>query len=135
MKTLLILITVFLSSHAMAMDNPLIGKWKSNKEETLKLLRKATKLTPENEQKLRNDIDFGNLVLIFTAQNITTIFQDKSIKEKYEVIENNGNIIKIRVFNKLFKNYINSSFKVKGNRMLVFSETSPTIIEVLYKTK
>jgi hypothetical protein len=71
----------------------LAGTWKSNKAATLDYLKKHTKLTPQQLEKL--DTILGKTVFIFDAQNVTLKSGDWKFVSKYKILEESKDLIVI----------------------------------------
>jgi hypothetical protein len=109
----ILLFTLFLICGCAEYDARLEGKWKSNKEETVKRYKKespqAKTRSPENLKKFF-DL-FGKMVIVYDKNKFTTDINGQKLEGEYKVIEKGEDYV---IISSLFDlEFMNEAIKSK----------------------
>src|SRR5215475_1542391 len=93
-KSLLgILVLLTVSSQMHAASQRLIGSWKSNKPDTVEYLKKHTKLTPQQLDKISSIL--GKTIIVFDTQRMTMKSGTWEFSSKYTILNETKDTVTI----------------------------------------
>ncbi len=101
----------------IAQENPLIGQWKSNKNETIKEIKNCGEYTEHQIALITSKITFGELVLDIDDETITSHYQGSVDTGEYKLLNIDNEIVRIESYNKLTDEIEVVSIEVQGDRM------------------
>lgn len=122
---------VFTQLHAG--ENPLIGKWKSDKDKTIELIKNSKELNNEAKKALLENIEFGQLVLEIGQNKMISYYKGEKGISEYKVLEINSDIVEIEEYDDYLKKKVIKKIKLKNGVMYVPSSISPSIVEAFVK--
>ncbi len=101
----------------IAQENPLIGRWKSNKSETIIEIKNCGEYTEHQIALITSKITFGELVLDIDDETITSHYQGSVDTGEYKLLNIDNEIVRIESYNKLTDEIEVVSIEVQGDRM------------------
>ncbi|WP_155306836.1 hypothetical protein [Desulfosarcina widdelii] len=101
----------------MAQKNPLIGRWQSNKSETIQEMKGCGEYTTRQISSITSKVPFGELSLTINADTITSFFQGFVDIDKYKLLDVEQDLVRIEFHNKLSEEDEIMPIQVRGSRM------------------
>ncbi|MBI1423277.1 MAG: hypothetical protein GC149_07415 [Gammaproteobacteria bacterium] len=133
MRKIYTIIFILFFTQAYAGGNPIIGKWKSDKDKTSELIKNSKELNSKAKKVLLENFQFGELVLEISQNKITSYYKgEKSISE-YKTLNVNSNAVTIEEYDDYLKKKVSKTIKVKNGIMYIPSSISPSIVEAFVK--
>lgn len=92
------IVSVFIAT-ASAMANPLIGRWKSDRDLTVARLEAGTDKVPAPRVKtILEEGDFGNAIVDYADKEYSWSLGDQTRRLPYKVLSIDGNHVEIQYF-------------------------------------
>jgi hypothetical protein len=101
----------------VAQRNPLIGKWHSNKSETIQEMKGCGEYTARQISSITSKVLFGELALTIDAETITSYFQGSVDIDEYKLLEIEQDLVRIEFYNNLSEKDEIMPIQVRGGRM------------------
>lgn len=133
MRKIYAIILILVFTQVYAGENPLIGKWKSDKSKTLELIKNSKKLNIKAKKFLLTKIPFGLLVLKISQNKVTSYFKGKKSVSAYKVLKVESNVVTITEYDDYLKKKVTRTVKIKNGVMYLPSSISPLTVEAFDK--
>jgi hypothetical protein len=101
----------------MAQRNPLIGRWQSNKSETIQEMKGSGAYTAHQVSSIKSKVPFGELALTINADTITSYFQGSVDIDKYKLLDVDQDFVRIEFYNNLSEEEEIMPIQVRDGRM------------------
>jgi len=101
----------------VAQRNPLIGRWQSNKSETIQEMKGCGEYTAHQISSITSKVPFGELALTINADTITSYFQGSVDIDEYKLLEIEQDLVRIEFYNNLSEEDEIMPIQVRGGRM------------------
>jgi len=85
----------------VSQKNPLIGRWQSNKSETIREMKDCGEYTSHQISAITSKIPFGELSLTIDADRITSYYHGSVDIEAYKLVGIEPNFVRIEFYNNL----------------------------------
>jgi hypothetical protein len=113
------IVFIFLIGCSITQKNPLIGRWQSNKAETIKEIRNCGEYTEKQISLITSKVAFGELILAIDADTITSYYQGSVDTDEYKIISIDLGFVKIESYNNLTNENEIISIEVRSDKMWV----------------
>lgn len=85
----------------MAQKNPLIGRWQSNKSETIQEMKNCGAYTARQISSITAKVPFGELSLVIDTDTIISYYQDSVGIDDYKLLGIEQDFVRIELYNAL----------------------------------
>jgi len=101
----------------MTQRNPLIGRWQSNKSETIQEMKACGVYTARQISSITAKVPFGELSLAINADTIVSYYQDSVDIDEYKLLKIEQDFVRIEYYNSLNEENEIMPIQIRGKRM------------------
>ena len=124
------LLAILTPSYGCSEENPLVGVWRSDKEQTLRLIESSQVLSQEAKKILTEDVPFGKMVLEFGENTLKSTYDGETIVTAYRVKNRRGEVLEIEEKDAENGKWVKRRIELGEGAIIVPSVVSPHIREV-----
>ncbi len=128
------ILLLVMSSCGFSLENPLLGKWRSDKERTIKLIQ-VSQVSEEAKQILINEVPFGEMVIEYSQGTLTSLYKGEISITSYRVKSVGGGVVKIEERDSESGEWITKEIEVGDGFIVVPATVVPDIREVFVRVE